>query len=79
MGPATTGREMTREEMIVACCTDLAGKVRGKAFPARQFDVADVADGAGVDPAAVLDHQIDHGLVGRVRTRGAAVIGRTGR
>ena len=30
---------MIREEMIVACCTDLAGKVRGKAFPARQFDV----------------------------------------
>jgi glutamine synthetase len=26
------------EEMIVACCTDLAGKVRGKAFPASQFD-----------------------------------------
>lgn len=24
--------------MIVACCTDLAGKVRGKAFPADQFD-----------------------------------------
>ena len=24
--------------MIVACCTDLAGKVRGKAFPASQFD-----------------------------------------
>jgi glutamine synthetase len=30
---------MVREEMIVACCTDLAGKVRGKAFPASQFDV----------------------------------------
>ncbi|MXQ10628.1 glutamine synthetase family protein [Microvirga makkahensis] len=29
---------MTREEMIIACCTDLAGKVRGKAFPAVQFD-----------------------------------------
>jgi len=26
------------EEMIVACCTDLAGKVRGKAFPASQFE-----------------------------------------
>ncbi|MGK9170712.1 glutamine synthetase family protein [Inquilinus limosus] len=25
--------------MIIACCTDLAGKVRGKAFPACQFDV----------------------------------------
>jgi glutamine synthetase len=30
---------MRREEMIIACCTDLAGKVRGKAFPAGQFDV----------------------------------------
>lgn len=30
---------MIREEMIIACCTDLAGKVRGKAFPARQFDM----------------------------------------
>ena len=29
---------MNREEMIVACCSDLAGKVRGKAFPASQFD-----------------------------------------
>lgn len=29
---------MITEEMIVACCTDLAGKVRGKAFPATQFD-----------------------------------------
>ncbi|RUV27057.1 MULTISPECIES: glutamine synthetase family protein [unclassified Mesorhizobium] len=28
---------MIAEEMIVACCTDLAGKVRGKAFPAMQF------------------------------------------
>lgn len=27
-----------REEMIIACCTDLAGKVRGKAFPATQFE-----------------------------------------
>lgn len=27
-----------REEMIIACCTDLAGKVRGKAFPAVQFE-----------------------------------------
>ena len=24
--------------MMVACCSDLAGKVRGKAFPASQFD-----------------------------------------
>ncbi|MCK1297382.1 MULTISPECIES: glutamine synthetase family protein [unclassified Bradyrhizobium] len=29
---------MIAEEMVVACCTDLAGKVRGKAFPASQFD-----------------------------------------
>jgi glutamine synthetase len=29
---------MTHEEMIIACCTDIAGKVRGKAFPAVQFD-----------------------------------------
>lgn len=29
---------MIADEMIVACCTDLAGKVRGKAFPATQFD-----------------------------------------
>ena len=29
---------MKREEMIVACCSDLAGKVRGKGFPAAQFD-----------------------------------------
>jgi glutamine synthetase len=29
---------MLREEMVIACCTDLAGKVRGKAFPASQFD-----------------------------------------
>lgn len=26
-----------REEMIVACCSDLAGKTRGKAFPAAEF------------------------------------------
>ncbi len=29
---------MKREEMVIACCTDIAGKVRGKAFPASQFD-----------------------------------------
>lgn len=28
---------MIAEEMVIACCTDLAGKVRGKAFPATQF------------------------------------------
>lgn len=29
---------MSREELIVACTSDLAGKVRGKAFPGRQFE-----------------------------------------
>lgn len=29
---------MKREEMMVACCGDLSGKVRGKAFPLSQFD-----------------------------------------
>ena len=29
---------MMHEEMIIACCTDIAGKVKGKAFPAVQFD-----------------------------------------
>ncbi|HWT29954.1 MAG TPA: glutamine synthetase family protein [Propylenella sp.] len=29
---------MKREQMVVACCSDLAGKVRGKAFPAVDFD-----------------------------------------
>lgn len=29
---------MLREEMAIACCTDIAGKVRGKAFAAAQFD-----------------------------------------
>ncbi|WGS19272.1 MULTISPECIES: glutamine synthetase family protein [unclassified Bradyrhizobium] len=29
---------MIAEEMVIACCTDLAGKVRGKAFPASQFE-----------------------------------------
>lgn len=29
---------MKHEEMIIACCTDIAGKVRGKAFPAVQFE-----------------------------------------
>ena len=29
---------MKREQMVVACCSDLAGKVRGKAFPASDFD-----------------------------------------
>ncbi len=29
---------MMHEEMVIACCTDIAGKVRGKAFPAVQFD-----------------------------------------
>lgn len=29
---------MKREEMVVACCNDLAGKTRGKAFPASQIE-----------------------------------------
>ena len=29
---------MKREDLIVACCSDLAGKVRGKAFPADQLE-----------------------------------------
>lgn len=29
---------MTREELIVACTSDLAGQIRGKAFPAGQFE-----------------------------------------
>jgi len=29
---------MKREEMMVACLSDLAGKVRGKGFPAAQFE-----------------------------------------
>ncbi|MCG6115846.1 MAG: glutamine synthetase family protein [Mesorhizobium sp.] len=29
---------MKREEMIFACCSDLAGKVRGKSFPAIQLE-----------------------------------------
>ena len=29
---------MLREELVVVCCTDVAGKVRGKAFPASQFE-----------------------------------------
>jgi glutamine synthetase len=43
---------MTREEMIVACCSDLAGKVRGKAFPASQFDKR-LARGVGWTPTNV--------------------------
>ena len=29
---------MNREELIFACCSDLAGKVRGKSFPAAQYE-----------------------------------------
>jgi glutamine synthetase len=29
---------VTPEDMVIACCTDFAGKLRGKAFPAVQFD-----------------------------------------
>ncbi|MGI9305480.1 MAG: glutamine synthetase, partial [Gammaproteobacteria bacterium] len=28
---------MKDEGLVVACCSDIAGKVRGKAFPAEQF------------------------------------------
>lgn len=43
---------MKREEMVVACCSDLAGKVRGKAFPASQFDKR-LARGIGWTPTNV--------------------------
>ena len=29
---------MGREPLIMACCSDIAGQVRGKAFPARDFE-----------------------------------------
>ena len=29
---------MRREPLIMACCSDIAGQVRGKAFPARDFE-----------------------------------------
>ena len=38
IGQEAGGQAVIGEEMIVACCTDLAGKVRGKAFPASQID-----------------------------------------
>ena len=43
---------MVREEMIIACCTDIAGKIRGKAFPAVQFDKR-VRRGIGWTPTNV--------------------------
>lgn len=46
------GNSMKREEMVVACCSDLAGKVRGKAFPASQFDKR-LARGIGWTPTNV--------------------------
>jgi glutamine synthetase len=32
------GGDMRGEQLVVACCSDLAGKVRGKAFPAVDFE-----------------------------------------
>lgn len=43
---------MLREELVVVCCTDLAGKVRGKSFPADQFDKR-VRRGVGWTPSNV--------------------------
>jgi glutamine synthetase len=34
---------MRREPLIMACCSDIAGQVRGKAFPARDFEKRCVA------------------------------------
>jgi glutamine synthetase len=36
--PKSAGGEMKGEQLVVAVCSDLAGKVRGKAFPAADFD-----------------------------------------
>jgi glutamine synthetase len=43
---------MKGEQLIVACCSDLAGKVRGKAFPAVDFDKR-LARGVGWTPTNV--------------------------
>jgi glutamine synthetase len=43
---------MTREELIVACTSDLAGQTRGKAFPAGQFE-ARLRRGIGWTPTNV--------------------------
>ncbi len=43
---------MRREPLIIACCSDIAGQVRGKAFPARDFDKR-CASGVGWCPTNV--------------------------
>lgn len=43
---------MNREEIVVACCTDFSGKVRGKGFPAAQFEKR-TKRGIGWTPANV--------------------------
>lgn len=43
---------MKREEMVLACCSDLAGKVRGKAFSASEFEKR-LARGVGWTPTNV--------------------------
>jgi glutamine synthetase len=43
---------MRREALIMACCSDLAGQVRGKAFPARDFDRR-CAEGVGWCPTNI--------------------------
>jgi glutamine synthetase len=43
---------MRREPLIMACCSDIAGQVRGKAFPVREFDKR-CASGVGWCPTNV--------------------------
>ncbi len=43
---------MRREPLIMACCSDIAGQVRGKAFPARDFEKR-CAGGVGWCPTNV--------------------------
>jgi glutamine synthetase len=43
---------MKREQLIFACCSDLAGKVRGKAFPATELE-ARLSRGVGWAPTNV--------------------------
>jgi glutamine synthetase len=43
---------MRREPLIMACCSDIAGQVRGKALPARDFDKR-CANGVGWCPTNV--------------------------
>jgi len=46
------GSKMKTEEMVLACCSDLSGKVRGKAFAAAEFDKR-LMRGVGWTPANV--------------------------